>query len=173
MQATKQFKFELAHRLVSSYSTHCQSIHGHSYLVRVTLQSEDLNCDGMVIDFGEVKDKLKHLVDAWDHSFMFYSEDPLADYYRLMLGVQPLRMIEVDYNPTAENMAYHIFRACIALSLPVESVEVQETATGWCRASRLKPFIGEDVIYYNIPEITVQEGGKYGIKKVQSSRNFH
>lgn len=162
MQAIKQFKFELSHRLVSSYSKKCQSIHGHSYLARVCLQSEQLNCDGMVMDFGEVKDKLNHLFDAWDHSFMFYNQDPLSHHYKAMLKVVPLRMIEVDYNPTAENMVYHIFRACVKLGLPVEWVEVQETLTGWARAGRLKPFLGEDVTYYNIDEIKVQQGGQIG-----------
>ncbi len=160
MEATKQFKFELSHRLVSSYSKKCQSIHGHSYLARIVLESEHLNCDGMVLDFGEVKDKLNHLIDAWDHSFMFYSQDPLVHHYKAMLKVVPLRMIEVDYNPTAENMAYHIFRACVKLGLPVKRVEIQETATGWASCDRLRPFVGEDVTYYNIEEIKVQKGGK-------------
>ena len=60
MRITKQFKMEVAHRLTSSYSTRCQSPHGHSYLMEVTLESEHLNEDGMVMDFGEVKDKMNH-----------------------------------------------------------------------------------------------------------------
>lgn len=160
MEATKEFKFELSHRLVSSYSVKCQSIHGHSYLARVTLSSEHLNNDGMVMDFGEVKNELGHLFDAWDHSFMFYSKDPLHHHYKAMLKVVNLRMIEVDYNPTAENMAFHVFRACVKLGLPVLKVEIQETKTGWATCNRLKPFVGEDVTYYNIDEIKVQKGGK-------------
>ena len=160
MEAIKQFKFELSHRLVSSYSVKCQSIHGHSYLTRVCLESEQLNEDGMVMDFGEVKDKLNHLFESWDHAFMFYTKDVLEHHYKAMLKVVPLRMIEVDYNPTAENMAYHIFRACVKLGLPVKYVEVQETLTGWARAHRLKPFVGEDITYYNIKEIKAQKGGE-------------
>ena len=160
MEATKQFKFELSHRLVSSYSKKCQSIHGHSYLTRVTFASEHLNCDGMVMDFGEIKDKFSHLIDSWDHSFMFFAEDPLVNHYLAMLKVVPMRMIMVDYNPTAENMSYHIFRACVKLGLPVKKVEVRETVTGWATCDRLKPFVGEDVTYYNINEIKVQKGGK-------------
>jgi 6-pyruvoyltetrahydropterin/6-carboxytetrahydropterin synthase len=160
MKITKQFKAEISHRLVTSFSEKCQSIHGHSYLFRVNLESEHLNPDGMVMDFGEVKEKIAHLFDAWDHSFMFKTDDPLAHHYKAMLQVVPLRMVEVDYNPTAENMCYHIFRACIKENLPVTSIEVQETATGWATAQRLKPFVGENVTYYNIPEIKKQAGGK-------------
>jgi 6-pyruvoyltetrahydropterin/6-carboxytetrahydropterin synthase len=159
MVATKQFKAEISHRLVSSYSKKCQSIHGHSYIFEVALESEYLNEDGMVMDFGELKNKLSHLFEAWDHSFMFYSEDILADHYKAMLRLLPLRMVEIDYNPTAENMAYHIFRACVDNGLPVKEVRVQETLTGWAVAKRLKPFVGEEVTYYNIPEIEVQLGG--------------
>jgi len=152
MQITKQFKAEVAHRLVDSYSVNCQSIHGHSYLFRVTLESEHLDSTGMVMDFGEVKERLGSLIDSWDHSFMFNTNDKLKNHYLSMLAVEPLRMIEVDYNPTAENMAYHIFRSCVKASLPIKHVEVQETLTGWAKADRLKPFVGEDVTYYNIKE---------------------
>lgn len=160
MEITKRFKFELAHRLVDSYSEKCQSIHGHSYIAEVTLRGEHLDSTGMLMDFGEVKNKLQHLIDSWDHSFMFWSKDKLANHYKSMLAVEPLRMIEVDYNPTAEGMSYHIFRACVQEGLPVSEVRVQETLTGWCKATRLKPFFGEDVTYFNIPEIKLQKGGR-------------
>lgn len=152
MEITKQFKFELAHRLTTSYSKKCQSIHGHSYLVEITLESNYLNKDGMVMDFGELKSKINYLMDFWDHSFMFYSEDKLANLYRSMLDVLPLRMIEVDYNPTAENMALHLFRECTKSDLPVKKVMVQETKTGWAYADRLKPFVGETIKYYNMDQ---------------------
>lgn len=158
MLAVKKFKFELAHRLVSAYSTKCTSIHGHSYIAEVVLEGEHLNSDGMVLDFGELKDKFAHLIDAWDHSFMFFKDDVLADHYKSMLRVVPMRMIEVDYNPTAENMAYHIFRAAVENELPVKEVRVQETLTGWAIANRPKTFVGEDITYYNIPEIEAQHG---------------
>jgi len=154
MELTKKFKAEVAHRLVTSYSKKCQSIHGHSYIFELKLESEHLNPDGMVMDLGELKDIMSHLIDSFDHSFMFYDKDPLAHHYKAMLGTVPMRMIEVDYNPTAENMAYHIFRACIENNLPIKEVRVQETLTGWATAKRPKPFVGEDIIYYNIEEAT-------------------
>ena len=160
MEITKQFKFELSHRLVDSYSTKCQNIHGHSYLCDITLSGEHLDSTGMLMDFGQVKDKLNHLFDAWDHSFMFWSKDSLANHYKAMMAVEPLRMIEVDYNPTAEGMTYHVFRACVQMNLPVSKVRIQETLTGWATTERLKPFFGEDVTYYNIPEIKKQLGGR-------------
>ena len=151
MKITKQFKMEVAHRLVSSYSKRCQSVHGHSYLMEVTLESEQLNGDGMVMDFGEVKDKMNHFFDAFDHSYIIYKNDITLPLFKQIEGLIHNRMMVVDYNPTAENMAYHIFRAMVENNLPVSSVRVQETLTGWAIAERLKPFVGEDVTYYNIP----------------------
>lgn len=153
MLATKQFKFELSHRLVSSYSKKCQSIHGHSYIAEVVIEAEHLNADGMVMDFAELKHKVSPIIDAWDHSFMFYSKDPLASNYKAMLEIVPMRFIEVDYNPTAEQMAYHLYRHCVEQSLPVREIRVQETLTGWATANRPKPFVGEETRYWNIPEI--------------------
>lgn len=151
MKITKQFKMEVAHRLVSSYSKRCQSVHGHSYLMEVTLESEQLNGDGMVMDFGEVKDKMNHFFDAFDHSYIIYKNDITLPLFKQIEGLIHNRMMVVDYNPTAENMAYHIFRAMVENNLPISSVRVQETLTGWAIAERLKPFVGEDVTYYNIP----------------------
>jgi len=152
MEITKKFKFELSHRLIDSYSEKCQSIHGHSYICEVTLTGEKLDSTGMLMDFGQVKNKIGNLFDAWDHSFMFWSNDPLVKNYIEMLHVQPLRMIEVDYNPTAENMAFHIYNICFKKSLPILKVRVQETLTGWAVADTINTQIGNNVSYYNIEE---------------------
>ena len=138
MKVTKRYKAEVAHRLVSSYSTRCQSPHGHSYLFEVTLEGENLNCDGMILDFGEMKDKLdKPFLDKWDHAFIMYKEDPALDTMRKLAIEHKWRFLVTDYNPTAENMAYHIFRHCVEQQLPVVEVRVQETLTGWANATRV------------------------------------
>lgn len=150
MRATKQFKFELAHRLVDSYSVKCQSIHGHSYLAEVTLERKKLDSTGMVMDFGEVKNRLADFMDKWDHCFMYWDKDPLNNIYNSLKNKFPLRMINVDYNPTAENMAHHIFRYCWEKQLPVVEVRVQETKTGWAYANQLLKGVGESVSFYNV-----------------------
>lgn len=152
MTATKQFKAEVAHRLVTSYSKRCNSIHGHSYLFEVTLESEYLNEDGMVMDFGELKAIMNHFFDAFDHAMVVYEKDPILNNLKAIEQLIHNRMIVVDYNPTAEGMAYHAFRACVENGIPIKEVRVQETLTGWAVANRPKPFFGETVTYYNIPE---------------------
>ncbi len=44
----------------------CRRIHGHNYRVEAELASPDLR-DGMVIDFGLVRDKLKEALAGLDH----------------------------------------------------------------------------------------------------------
>lgn len=153
MKVTKQFKAEVAHRLVTSYSKKCQSIHGHSYLFEVTLEGEHLNNDAMVMDFGEVKDLRGNFFEAWDHSLVVYEKDPMLPLVKDIEKMLHIRLMVVDYNPTAEGMAHHIFRAMIEKKLPIVEVRVQETLTGWAVADRPKPFFGENVTYYNIPEM--------------------
>lgn len=96
---TKKFKFEMAHRLVDSYSTKCQMLHGHSYVLELTLTSKKLDETGMVTDFGFLKDQFNSMIDFFDHKTLIYRDD------YLMSSVDFPGKILVDYNPTAENMA--------------------------------------------------------------------
>jgi|SaaInl8_200m_RNA_FD_contig_31_852693_length_1719_multi_5_in_0_out_0_2 6-pyruvoyltetrahydropterin/6-carboxytetrahydropterin synthase len=134
MEITKKFKFELAHRLVDSYSKKCQSFHGHSYLAEVTLKGDQLDHTGMLMDFGELKDRFSWMIDAWDHSLMLWDQDPTHDRMKEICKEINARFITVDYNPTAEQMAYHMYQVLEDRGFPVEVVRVQETLTGWAYA---------------------------------------
>ncbi len=134
MKVTKRFKAEIAHRLVSSYSKRCQSIHGHSYLFEVRLQGP-LNEDMMVMDFGELKDKFNGFLDKFDHTLVLFDKDPITEDLEALSLKHDMRFMVVDYNPTAESMAYHIFNEALKLGLPVIETRVQETLTGWATAT--------------------------------------
>lgn len=134
MVITKKFKFELAHRLVDSYSKKCQSFHGHSYTAEVTLEGTSLDDTGMLMDFGEVKDKFAHVIDGWDHSLMLWKADPTHDRMLDISNEINGRFISVNYNPTAENMAYHMYQILWDAGLPIKQVLVRETLTGWAIA---------------------------------------
>ena len=53
VRITKQFNFEMAHALYN-YDGACKNIHGHSYVLEITLKGEIKKC-GFVIDFKELK----------------------------------------------------------------------------------------------------------------------
>ena len=129
----KTLKFEAAHVLDSSYSKCCQQIHGHSYLVDLYFRSEELNTDGMVVDFGKVKKKVDPLIWKWDHALIISAATHKKYFTRYN---PPARIVIVPYNPTAENMARDLFEKINRRMLSLYKVRVHETATGWAEYER-------------------------------------
>ncbi len=77
----KRFEVSAAHRLSLSYESKCSRLHGHNWIIIVECRSEELNADGMVVDFTHVKEIV---MGRLDHTC-------LND--------------ELPFNPTAENIA--------------------------------------------------------------------
>lgn len=71
-----------AHHLVLNYPSKCTNLHGHNWIIEVTLKSDHLNNNGMVMDFTHIKE----IVNQLDHAYIN--------------DVLPKGM-----NPTAENIA--------------------------------------------------------------------
>lgn len=66
---SRDFNFDAAHRL-ENYHGKCESLHGHTYKVRVTLAGEP-DEEGMIIDFIELRDIVKkEVLDQLDHSYL-------------------------------------------------------------------------------------------------------
>lgn len=77
----KTFEVSASHRLTLSYESKCSQMHGHNWRITVYCRSRELNADGMVVDFTEVK---RRVMEQLDH--------------RNLNEVLP-------FNPTAENIA--------------------------------------------------------------------
>ncbi len=133
----KTFYFEAAHILDKAHSKCCTaSIHGHSYKVEVVFEAQDL-IDGMVIDFGLIKQKLGTWIEqTFDHRVIFGpGKKDLAKRLSQMMR-QPLLMNE---SPTAENMAGMIYDKASDLfyeDARVILVRVWETSDSWAEYSR-------------------------------------
>ena len=127
----KQFKAEVAHRLVSSYSKRCQSIHGHSYVFEIMFSQGDMNDDQMVMDFGQVKNSINTFMDYFDHTMVVCKDDPFKDILVDMMAMGDMRYMVVPYNPTAEMMAEHIYRHVKQFLPNTTAVRVHETKTGY------------------------------------------
>lgn len=124
----KVFKFEAAHVLDSSYSEDCQEIHGHSYIVEVFCRCNSLNEDGMVVDFGNLKDTVKPIIDEWDHALII-SDRNSNDFSNY-------KVVKVAFNPTAEFMANYLYWK-IKPAIPfIYKVRVHETSTGYAEYER-------------------------------------
>lgn len=85
-----EIHFSAAH-LLRNYKGKCENLHGHNWKVEVTVSSETLNEAGMVIDFGELKQKTHSIIQGLDHQHL--NE---IDYFK-------------DVNPSSENIAAYIF----------------------------------------------------------------
>ena len=137
LKIRKKFKFETAHRLVSSYSTRCQSFHGHSYTVDLVLKGSTLNDDDMVVDFGEVKADVGDMFDLFDHSMVLSDQDPFTPRMIDIMKEGNMRYLIVSYNPTAERMAQHFYKELKGQGHDVDSVRVHETLTGWAECTAI------------------------------------
>ncbi len=125
----------MAHML-DHYDGLCSNMHGHSYRLFVTVAGEpDQNPQspkqGMVMDFSILKKIVKEeIVDQLDHAMLISSTSEHAPLLRKMGG----RIIEVDYQPTCENMVTR-FAERIMKRLPqgvkLFSVKLHETATSF------------------------------------------
>lgn len=99
---SKTFKFECSHRLTLDYDSPCKSLHGHSYTVKVTASSRQLNKNGMVLDFSELKRFQKYIDDNLDHATLISDQDE-----RLIEFVkdQDQKHFIMHSNTTSENIS--------------------------------------------------------------------
>lgn len=90
------------HRL-RDYDGKCAHPHGHNYLweLELELPVEDLKY-GMAEDFSFVKSVLESVVQPYDHSFVLRDDD--RDLIQHLLDHKN-RLVVLDVNPTAENLA--------------------------------------------------------------------
>ena len=61
--------FSAAHNLIN-YKGKCERLHGHNWKAKVTVGRDDLNDQGMVIDFGDIKRMLDEVISKLDHRYL-------------------------------------------------------------------------------------------------------
>lgn len=82
--------FAAAHRL-REYEGNCEKLHGHNWLVEVTVESGTLDSRGMAIDFRVMKAGLAELLSGLDH--------------RYLNDIPPFDAV----NPSSEHIARYIY----------------------------------------------------------------
>ena len=95
----KRMEISAAHHLKLSYASKCEYPHGHNWMITVYCRSKELNADGMVVDFSQIKQAIKEKLDHQDLNEI------------------------LPFNPTSENIAKWI---CDQLPTCYK-VEVQES----------------------------------------------
>ena len=116
-QVTVEDTFAAGHYL-RNYRGKCENPHGHNYKVRVTLYGEELDRAGLLLDFKDLKDVMRNVVDRLDH--------------QMINDLQPF----TELNPSAENLAKYFYdetqaklRSATNGRVRVKDVTVFETDT--------------------------------------------
>ena len=89
-QVTVEDTFAAGHFL-RNYKGKCENPHGHNYKVRVTLEGQDLDKAGLLLDFKDLKDVMKHVIERLDH--------------QMINDIEPFTVL----NPSAENLAKYFY----------------------------------------------------------------
>ncbi len=134
----RRIKFCAGHRLYK-HGGKCEHFHGHNYVADVFVTGEEVDSVGRVIDFAELKARIKGWIDNhWDHSFLIFKEDENAR--KALEMVQPSRIFIMPYHPTAENMARYLLEvmcpeALAGTGAKASRVRVWETDEAFAEAS--------------------------------------
>lgn len=130
--------FDSAHFL-KGYEGKCSNIHGHRWLVEVTVAAEEVQEDGqlkgMVVDFKTLKEDLNVLVDELDHKLVI-EEGSLKETTKEALLEEEFQIVELPFRPTAENLAEYFFDELEEKEYQVVLVKVYETPNNCAGYSR-------------------------------------
>ena len=99
--------------MLNGHKGACKRMHGHNWKVEVEVCGNKLDNIGMVIDFKEIRNMTKSVVDQLDHRFLN--------------DLKPFKEI----NPTAENIAQYIHKELSVImndkQIEVKSIKLWET----------------------------------------------
>ena len=124
---TKVINFCYGHRLLN-YNGKCQHLHGHNGIVEIEIESDSLDELGMVVDFGEIRKAVKGWIDSnLDHKMILCRQDPVIEFLAQM--GEPLYIM--DENPTAENIAKHIYKQVQSQGFKVREIRLWETPSSY------------------------------------------
>ncbi|WJF90143.1 6-carboxytetrahydropterin synthase QueD [Paraburkholderia bonniea] len=138
---TRKLEFDAGHR-IPDHRSQCCNLHGHRYVLEVTLQGDLVETEGapdrgMVMDFADVKALANtHLVDLWDHAFLVYAGDTQV---RGFLDSMPgHKTVVLDCIPTVENLAIvafdilaKVYDAHYGVNLRLQHLRLYETPNCW------------------------------------------
>ena len=78
------------------------------------------------IDFGELKKDLRNIADSMDHALII-ERNSLKETTFEALKSENFKIIELDFRPTAENMAKYFYEKIKILGYNMRAVTVYET----------------------------------------------
>ena len=127
--ATRYHDFSTGHR-VFGHESKCAHLHGHNYRIHLTVEAEQLDTVGRVMDFSAIKEHLCYwLEEEWDHKFLVWEQDPFSN---TLKDLDPEGTVVVQFNPTAENMGQYLIdvvgpKQLEGTSVRLVNVNIEET----------------------------------------------
>jgi 6-pyruvoyltetrahydropterin/6-carboxytetrahydropterin synthase len=97
--------FAAGHAL-RNYKGACENVHGHNFKIQVTIEGQELDQTGMLVDFLDVKQSMRDVIARLDHRFL--NDVPPFDVK----------------NPSAENIAEY-FHQEMSLGLTGATVPIR------------------------------------------------
>jgi 6-pyruvoyltetrahydropterin/6-carboxytetrahydropterin synthase len=102
--------FAAGHAL-RNYKGACENVHGHNFKIQVTIEGQELDQTGMLVDFLDVKQSIGAVIARLDHKFL--NDVPPFDVK----------------NPSAENIAEYFYEeltsGLVSNPVPVRVREVK------------------------------------------------
>ena len=89
-EVTVEDSFAAGHYL-RNYKGKCENPHGHNYKVRVTLAGKELDKAGLLLDFKDLREVMRQVIERLDH--------------QMLNDIEPFK----DLNPSAENLAKYLY----------------------------------------------------------------
>jgi 6-pyruvoyltetrahydropterin/6-carboxytetrahydropterin synthase len=131
-RVTREITFCYGHRLLH-FEGKCRHLHGHNGRAVLTLEAEELDRLGMVMDFARIKQVVQTWIDEnLDHRMLLHKDDPVLP--ELRRQGEPVYVMDV--NPTAENIARLIYDFAAAEGFPISEVRLWETESCYATYAR-------------------------------------
>jgi 6-pyruvoyl-tetrahydropterin synthase len=136
-----RYRFEAAHRFLSSQAPACRTPHGHTWYATAIFQlssESSLDQGAMSAEFGILKQKWKAFITGnADHSYLHHYEDPIVP--SLILDNPDARLLPFPTDPTTEMIAGLFMLKITAMhnaenhpalrKIKLRGVHIQETPT--------------------------------------------
>ncbi|HWZ30413.1 MAG TPA: 6-carboxytetrahydropterin synthase QueD [Bryobacteraceae bacterium] len=112
-EVTVEQTFAAGHAL-RNYKGKCENVHGHNFKVQVVIEGEKLDETGLLVDFIDVKQSMRTIIDRLDHVFL-----------------NDIAPFDVK-NPSAENIAEYFYQEMVKslkaeVPVHIREVKVWET----------------------------------------------
>ena len=135
LQVTKIFRFETAHA-IHGYAGLCKNIHGHSYILHVTVaqaksNEEYLPSPGFIFDFKELKGLVnKTIIQQFDHGLLL--SEAYANQHFFARSFENLTIWKME--PTAENILLFVrntLQEVLPANVVLQKLKIYETADSY------------------------------------------